>query len=328
MSFMRVAALVALALATAACAGTHGAQPGSSLVSARTVSSSRLVLDGRVRCTATVADSVQAGSPLGLTFALRNVSKRPVQVSLLFGGLWLVVRSPDGSTYDTRALMRNAIIPAIGPTTLQPGKTKTVDEGKDLPVHWRGPLRVTPGCEQKALPVIRVGVKAPGPPPDANTAVSDVVAAADHLLDHCRPEQPGVPVQGVIYPPSGDAPPMQSTCSVSVRREGRFLVAQVLVASPPGPGYVHVGQPYERLSVHHASPYEASTWAFVVTKDGTIPVAAAEADATKPANHMASDWSLIGSHWRYAGDGRCGGSGVYGGEAANPLVEFISVCPS
>jgi len=122
---------------------------------------------------------------------------------------------------------------------------------------------------------------------------------------------------------------MSATCSVSLRREGRFLVAQALIVSPPGQGYVHITQPYENLSPHPASPYEAIAWEFVVTKNGATPVAAAEEDATKPANRMAPDWSWTSSGVQRLGSGssRCGGSGVSWG-GASPTVEFISVCPS
>src|SRR5438477_10515252 len=80
----------------------HGVQ-----ISARKVSSSSLILGGRVRCTATVSRSVQAGSALGLNFAVRNISTRPAKVSLT--DVWLVVKAADGTTYDTRVPGRNAI---------------------------------------------------------------------------------------------------------------------------------------------------------------------------------------------------------------------------
>jgi len=297
------------------------------LVSGRRVSSSRLILGGRVRCTATVSRSVQAGDALGLTFAVRNISSHPVEVPLTDGGLWLVVRAADGTTYDTRVPLRNEIGPVAASTEIPSGTTKTVPWiGKYLRVRWQGPLRVTAGCGQSALPVLRVGVRASGPPPDERTAVADVVAASGHLLDHCRPERAGVAVQGRIYSPDGSAPPMRATCSVSTKSEGRFLVAQALIVSPSGVRDVHVSEPYEGLSLHHASPYEASAWEFVVTKDGAISVDSAEEDATKPDKRMAPYWSLTGSHWKQSGDSRCGGSG--GGWGGPPMVMFISVCPA
>lgn len=299
-------------------------------MSARKVSSSRLILGGRVRCTASVSRSVQAGSPLELTFAVRNVSKRTVRVPLTGGGLWLVVRATDGTTYDTRVPLRNAIGPLVAAPPIAPGAMKSVGwVGKYLRVRWRGPLRVTPGCGTTALPALTVAVTAPGPPADERTAVANVVAASGHLLDHCRPERAGVAVQGQIYPPTGNTPPMPATCSVSLRREGQFLVAQALIASPRGIDRVHVNQVYEELSVHHASPYEVVAWQFVVTKSGATPVAATEVDATKAANRMAPNWSWTSSGVQQLGSGssRCGGSGESWG-GASPTVEFITVCPS
>ena len=306
--------------------------PPGMRVSATKVSSSRLILGGRVRCSATVSRSVQVGSPLGLTFAVHNLSSRTVRVPLTGGALWLVVRAADGTTYDTREPLRNEIGPLVAAPAIAPGATKRVPWiGKYLRVRWRGPLQITPGCGQSALPVLPVEVNAPGPPPDETTALDNVVAASGHLLDHCRPERAGVDVQGQIDPPSGDTPPMSATCSVSIKNEGQFLVAQTLIASPPdlGPSDLHIDQTYEQLTVDHPSPFEAVAWEFVVTRDGATPVAAAEADSTKPANRMAHDWSWTSSGVQQLGSGssRCGGSGgSWGG--TNPTVEFISACPS
>jgi hypothetical protein len=337
------ASLVLVTVALSGCGGSHRAVtstqahrgplipgPSSARVSAKTVSSTRLILGGRVRCTATVSTSVRAGSPLGLTFAVRNVSNHTVKVLLADGGLWLAVRAADGTTYDTRVPLRSELGGVPFPTTIQPGATTTDPLiGEYLRVRWRGPLRVTPGCGTTALPALSVAVRAPGLPRDDRSAVANVVSASGHLLDHCLPVRAGVAVQGQVYAPGGKAPPMRATCSVTLQREGRFDVAQVLIASPSGMGYVHVRQPYEELSVHHASPYEAVAWQFVVTKDGAIPVAAAEADATRPADRMAPDvaWSSSGVKRLGSGSSRCGGSGgSWGGTA--PTVEFISVCPS
>jgi hypothetical protein len=338
---MGAALLVAITLAASACGGYQAssqqspgssptAPPQGSSVSAGTISSTGLILDGRVRCTATVSGSVEAGDPLGLTFAVRNVSTQAVKVRLPHVS-WFVVKAADGTTYNTRVALRNEIGgPFIEPTTIPPGATRAVfSVGQYLRVSWRGPLRITPGCDQTALPVLRVGVESPGLPPDDDTAVADVVAASGHLLDHCRPEQAGVAVQGQIYSPDGKAPPMSATCSVSLQPEGQFVVAQALIVSPPDLTEAHVSQPYEELSVHHPASYEAVAWEFVVTKDGASSVAATEADATKAADHMAPDWS-----WTSSGPGdrpggsRCGGFGTSGGGWAGPTVEFVSVCPA
>ena len=308
--------------------GSPTSGPSRARIAATTVSSSRLILGGRVRCTARVSRSVQAGSPLDLTFALHNVSDRPARVLLADGGLWLVVRAADGTTYDTRAPLRNEIGGIVIPATIPPGTTKTVPL-KYLRIRWSGPLQVTPGCEKTALPALTVAVKSPGAPPDDRAAVADVVAGSGGLLDHCHPQHAGVAVEGQIDAPSGSTPSMPATCSVSIQNEGQFLLAQVLIASPRGTGYAHVAQPYEDLSVHHASPYEVIAWQFVVTNEGATPVAATEVDATRPADRMAPDvtWSSSGVQRLGSGSSRCGGSGESWGGTA-PTVEFISVCPS
>jgi hypothetical protein len=119
---------------------------------------------------------------------------------------------------------------------------------------------------------------------------------------------------------------MRAMCLVRIKHEGRFLVAQALIASRLAVGELHVAQPYEELSVHHASPFEAIAWEFVVTKDGATPVAASEADATRAANRMAPDWDWTGSQWQGPGGSRCGGTGSSeGGFGAS--ITFISVCP-
>jgi hypothetical protein len=248
----------------------------------------------------------------------------------------LVVRAADSTTYDTRVPLRNEIGPLVAAPPIAPGTTKRVAwVGKYLRIRWRGPLRVTPGCGATALPTVTVAVKASGPPADERAAVAEVVAASGHLLDHCRPERSGVAVYGRIYPPSGntsppsgDIPPMAASCSVRLQREGTFLVAQVLIASPGGIDHVRVNQPYEQLSVRHASPYEVVAWQFVVTKKGAIPVAATEVDATRASKRMAPNWSWTTSGVQKLGSGssRCGGSGESWG-GTSPSVEFISVCP-
>ena len=104
--------LIAVTLAMSACGGSHLAstssvtgsstpveRPPGMRISATKVSSSHLILGGRARCTATVSRSVQAGSPLGLTFAVHNLSKHTVRVFLAEGGLWMVVKAADGTTY-------------------------------------------------------------------------------------------------------------------------------------------------------------------------------------------------------------------------------------
>jgi hypothetical protein len=327
-----VGVLVAVALAASACGGGQGISSNSppagrhAPISARTITSSGRVLDGQVVCTATANSPVQAGQDIDVTFSLHNVSSGPVKAAVGENSVWLVVHAADGTTYDTRAALRAEGFlggPYRPPVTIRPGATSTMHA--EVAVRWRGPLRITPGCEDAALPTLQADVTAPGPAPDEATAVSDVVASSGHLLDRCRPQQAGVAVRGEIDPPHPGAPPMSATCSVTVHSEGAFLVAQELVLIPPDLQGARISQPYEVLSLPKLPPpYEAIAWQFVVTKDGATTVAGMTRDATKTGNRMAPGWDWSGSHWNGPDSSRCGYEGLSGG----PSIDFIDVCPS
>jgi hypothetical protein len=179
--------------------------------------------------------------------------------------------------------------------------------------------------------VRHVHVNAPWPRPDQSAAVDEVVAASRHLLDHCRPQTPGFPVSGQIDPPSGNAPPLNAQCSLSISREGTFLVAQVLVLSPPGLAGVQIFQPYETLwsqfplGLTSSPPYEAIAWEFVVTRDKAIPVAAATLTASNSSSQLVPFFTWNGSGWTAGGTASCGGTGfAWGGRG--PDLDFISAC--
>lgn len=328
-----VGVLTAIALAAAACAGGHksihvttSVSPGPK-ISVRTMSSSGLILEGRARCTASVTTPVEAGHEIAVTFSLHNLSESVVKAPVAEGSVWLVIRSADGITYNTRTALSAELShggPFRTPVRIPPGETRTVGGAGDF-VRWQGPLRIRPGCEDRLLPALDVGVTAPGPPLSNQTAIADVVAATGHLLDHCRPQESGVPVEGTIEPPSGGGPSMDAECSVSLHGEGRFVVAQVLVLIPPDMRGVRVRQPYETLSFpKRRRPYEAIAWELVVTRDGAVTVAGFTHDATRAANRMAPEWNWSGSQWSQPGSARCGFEGFGGG----PMLDLISVCPS
>jgi len=276
---------------------------------------------------------VQIGQSATVKLVVRNVSKRPVKV---YGGVFgasALVRAADGTTYDPSEYLRGLPgIPPPIPTKLRPGAK--MPEGRiAIPVRWRGPLRITPSCLGKALPALHVWVVAAGPPADETAAVDEVVAASGHLLDGCRPQTPGVPVDGQIYPPSGTAPPMSAQCSLSISPDRAFWVAQVLVLVPPDLPGVQIFQPYELLwplgslvGLTSSPPYEAIAWEFVVTRDKATPVAASSLAATNSSSQTAPFFDWHRSGWRQDGTGSCGGTGfAFGGRG--PSVEFISACP-
>ena len=317
-----VLAVIALTAVTAA----------SSHRMAGAVSSSRLIGGGDFRVTASVATRVEVGRPLEVTFRIRNVSKQPRTIQLDYAtSLWLVVHSPDGTTYDTRRayeLSGSLGGPYRPPTKLRPGATAT---RRAFPVRvlWSGPLQITPGLGKVRLPLLWVGVTTPGPAPNESAAVAEVVAATGHLLDHCRPTSPGVAVSGKIVAPKASAPPMSARCSITLQRERGFLVAQMLIAIPPRYRGVHLQPPYEQLTWPKSGRNaETIGWQFVLTRKGAISVGSTSMESTKPGNSMAPDWQWTTSGWKgQPGGSRCGGTGGGGGGYVGPLVEFVSVCP-
>jgi hypothetical protein len=314
--------LVAVSLAASASTGGHR--------TAAAVSSSRLVLRGTVRITVTIDSPVETGHALHVTYRVRNVSKQPRKIQLGYSNLWFVVHAADGTRYDTRVPLRDVIWPYIRPVELRPGETLT-RSAPYLRVRWSGPLRITPGWARKPLPALRVAVQTPpGPLPSGPAAVATVVASTGHLLDNCRPQAPGVAVVGRIDAPRHSAPPIQARCSISLQRERGFLVAQVLIAVPPGYQGVHLRTPYERFTWPKSGQNaEAIGWEFVVTRDGATSVDSTSVESTKPGSPMAPDWQWTTTGWQgQPGGSRCGGTGGGGGGSAGPLVEFVSVCPS
>jgi hypothetical protein len=330
--FAGVGALVAITLGLAAWLAGPRATPahaGTPAWPPPPTRSSVLAHGGRVRCTATVRSQVQVGQTVSVKFAVHNLSGRGVKV--LFDPDF-VLKAADGTSYDPGQLSFGFPRPPILPTKLRAGAT--IRGAVDVAIRWRGPFQITPTCLGRKLPALRVGVLNAWPGPDRSTAVAQVVAAAGHLLDHCRPQTSGVPVQGQIYPPSGTAPPLDAQCSVSITAAGPFLTAQVLVLTPPGLTGVQVYQPYETfwqtspLGVPGpaAAPYEAVAWEFVVTRQHAIPVAATSVAATKESSKGTIpffDWNSNGG--QPGGSGSCGGTGfAWGG--TGPEVEFISAC--
>jgi hypothetical protein len=313
-----------------------GGRASASEVSPLTaVHSSSLILGGRVRCTASVDSEVQAGQPLSVKFVLRNISKRSIKFYGGFNTTWLVVTEADGTTYDTRVPDEGVIPPGPVPIKIRP-RARLRLGSVGLPVRWSGPLQITPDCFGRSLPSLGVAVTAPGPPPEEGTAFGEVVAAAGFLLDNCRPQASGVPVDGQIDPPSGTAPPMSAQCSLSMTSEGTFWVAQILVITPPGLQGVAIREPYELFEPPYGfggsspfppAPFEAIAWQFVVTADGPVPVAAAGVLAmTGSATQSAPSFGWNGTTWQEGGL-PCGGEGSWEG-GTYPGIAFISACPA
>lgn len=331
-----VLVLLATVLALSAWLDTGRASAGVR-VQPRAVRSSRLLLGGRVRCTATAPSTVQVGHAVRVTFVLRNRSRRPVKVEVGVFDSGLVVRAADGTTYNSwEPLTLFPGLPPPLPKRIRP-HSSLGPWRLTVRARWSGPLRITPSCEGKPLPALHVAVASPGPPPDETTALNAVIAASGGLLDQCRPQTPGVAVDGQIVAPDGSAPPMPAACSVSLEPEGTFWVAQELVLIPVSLPGVTVQQPYELFAPPYSPlsplpstppPYEAIAWQFVLTREATLPVAAATVDATNgPPTQMEPSWYWDGTTWKSAGTGSCGSHGWSWG-ATSPTIDFISACPA
>jgi hypothetical protein len=335
-----VAVLAVAAVGLSAGPATGGASasgPGQGLPALpesppATERSSALLAGGQVRCTATVQAAVAVGDSLSVGFALHNISKSAAQVTLWPLDPYLVLKAADGTVYDTRAPLMGWPMVTSAPITIRPGATLQAGPVVIPGVRWRGPLRITPGCSGKTLPTLDVRVLALAPPPDKSAAVAAVVAATGHLLDHCAPQTSGAAVEGQIDPPSGTAPPMDATCSVSISPEGDFWVAQALIVIPRDLPDVQVYQPYETLwpltgppMPTTSPPHEVIAWEFVLTGIRVIPVAAAEEAASEATGQMAPFWGWDGTGWQSMGTGSCGGEG-FGFGGPGPIIEFISAC--
>ena len=302
--------------------------------STETLRSSRLLAGGQLRCTASVSAPLEAAQEMNVTFVLRNVSRhrvKGVRFDRFAGSPSLVLNAPDGTTYNAPVFFGDVRFRAR-PRTLR--RRATLTATVSVVVRWGGPLRVVPECEGKPLPALLVPVLAPGPPSDASSAIAEVVAAAGHLLDQCRPQTPGVPVEGQIDPPSGNAPPMSAQCSVSLSSEGSFWVAQVLVLTPPSLSGMSIGTTYETLPdlppVSTAPPWEAIAWEFVVTQDVATPVIGASEQAFT-ASTWSVEWGWTPTGWQSAGPGGCEGypGGGYGfGLTPGPFIQFFQTCPT
>lgn len=248
----------------------HG---GVSEGSGGNVRSSALVLGGKLRCTASIPAAVQAGRDTGIRFSLTNVTNQPVKATFEDGTIGFVLTAPDGTVYDSRYAAQHSLGGGfVLPTTIAPGASFQ-PHADDVFVRWGGPLSLTPECLGRPLPPVRTAVRASGAPTSDAQALDLVVGATGHILDACRPTTSGTPIRGRIYPPSGSTPPMPATCSITLRPEGDFVAAQVLIVSPPDLSGVTVKPPYdEPIGLKRKATAEVVSWDFVVTRDRALPV--------------------------------------------------------
>lgn len=315
--------VLAVAFAASACGSSRVTSGPLTRVSANSVVQSRVIENGAVRCTATVlTNPVAVGDELGDTrvaFTFRNLSKHTVYFGAGGPEGTAIVRSPDGTTYDPLWEIEHSPGGVYGSTPIQPGATTTAKVSFPA-VSWEGPLRITPSCAGTKLLPVRVPVTSPGIPRSSRAAVADVVAATGHLLDHCHPSVPGVPVVGEIVPPSGNLRSFRARCSVSLRREQGFYVAQLLVVNPPDRQGVRILPTYEQVRQPDIWGRNTATiaWKFVVTRSGATPID--DFSGTTAAAHWV--WTRPSD----AGDGvpLCGPESSGSSEPHSPDVYFLS----
>jgi hypothetical protein len=292
------------------------------------VHSSALLLDGRVRCSVSIATPALVGQPLRVRVRLHNLSDQPVQITLGWHSTWLRIKGSGGRIFDTRdAGGYSHGGPRPFPTTIAAGATVPVRSALGFRVRWSGPLRITPDCAGTDLPALRVPVARTAAPVSGQAAVAAVIAASGHLLDGCRPSLPGDAVDGVLEEPRGAAPAMPVRCSVRVTRKRGFDVAQELVVTPARLK-VHLRRPYGQLTFPRASGnWEAIAWQFVVTRAGAVPVASSELNGQLTVKHRrAPEWSWTRSGPSNEGTQACIGGleSISGGNG--PDVLWVSAC--
>jgi hypothetical protein len=332
------AALGVPVLAASAFAAAAGHRPAPA-----TVHSSALLFGGRVRCSVSIVTPAQVGRPLHVRVRLHNISDQPIDVTQYSNDTWLVVKSADGTRFDTRlAGGFSHGGPRLPPTTIAAGATVSARSSLGFPVRWSGPLRITPGCGGRTpstvgptdqevfastkLPTLRVRVARSAAPVSRDAAVASVVAASGRLLDNCRPTVPGAAVDGVLYAPKMAAPPMQVRCSVRVTPHRGFDVAQELIVTP-GRLKARLRAAYGELTWPRAHPnWGAIAWQFVVTRDRAVPVVASSLYGEKSVKHrQAPEWV-----WTRSGPSGgirepCGGDYSISGGLA-PDVVWVSAC--
>ena len=183
-----------------ASAGVVG--PGVTASSAATgasaiVRSSRLVLGGRVRCTAIVSSSVEAGQSVQVRFVLHNRSRRVVPV---FESSWLVLRPGDGTIYDTRDSPEPEGGSGLSPAGLRSGDLP-------LPTSSRQDAALRVGCCSRAVegPAsdhtrMREGAARPQRP-------GDITGASRRRQRGCRPSGGSLRSPTRSVPPAGPGRP-------------------------------------------------------------------------------------------------------------------------
>jgi len=289
------------------------------------VTTSALDKTGHLRCTASFPSAtLTPGSPTGVIFSVKNVSRHPVDSALYLGTL----RFQD----QNGTMLGNTFVQNIGyfpfPQTIKAGHVRRMYAFDTLP-RWPGTLTVTPTCRFAgrhglSLPPLQMDVTVPGPTPRPSDAVDAAVAATGGLFDSCNPEGRGHDVLGQFDPPVAGTSdtPMQTRCWAEVTSSPGFDVVTLYyvtpqdvppVELPEGLGYFG----FVRLPKHESA--EAGRWSFVVTANGTHSYGFAMQSHTLVGPGRANAYEMFSGAWQNGGWGRCGfygyalGWGIDGG---------------
>lgn len=161
--------------------------------------------------------------------------------------------------------------------------------------------------------------------PSTAQAIADVVKAAGHLLDRCRPSSSATSVAGVIEPPSGSAPLMHvrfPPCGRALgRRHGGGRARRP--SRRTRQTALRPGHDADRASNRRSN--RVGVRSDLRRGVGGRGQRAGHHKAIK--RHGAGlglDRQPLGKSWR----SRCGGDLGTGEGSPNVTVEFISVCPS
>jgi hypothetical protein len=298
-------------------------QPGGD-----TVSVSGALRQGTLLCTVTAPAVVDPGDPLGLEFAIENVTDRTREFSTQ-GAVSYVLTAADGAVYDSETARQalGIIGPIIPRTEIAPGATwRSVAD--PLIVRWGGPLTLTPTCLDTVFPALTIDIAVPGSTPTVAEAIERAADTNGALLGMCMPLESGQPTLGTIQPPTPfKVPDMSASCSARVILHDGFAVVRMTIVTPPREeGVAGVADPYYRISIpNDGRPIEVIVWDIVVTQDRATVAGGQVQSRTALGDGMAPDWSLNGSGWEEPEATNCGVETSAGGPG---YIEFINACPS
>ncbi len=258
------------------------------------VSTSAMLPNSTVRCTATVPALLQPGEPTGLIFTFENTGSEPAKVTLQEeGNADIRITAADGSVYDT-GHERGLYAGGIWFVTLAPGATETTGVTMDVAVRWDGPLTIVPTCQKTALEPLQVGVADPGPTPSPADALAAALADTRDMFASCEPTLDPAGVVGEIRRPGAETPASPSPtgqsvaalCWATIRSQQGFDVVTLSYQSPPSAPSFTPGTYFLEDALPPGGGFsQVGRWTFVVTAAAATSVQGpvAEYQCPKPS---------------------------------------------